>query len=94
MQRRSAAEVPTPVNVDLAEVSGPLPEAVVLPVLAPFYIGPAANFAMPTTAHPLPTAIPRFVIVDPKVIVVKSLPGASAPWAFYPRRVTSTGGSD
>jgi len=57
-------------------VSGPLHEAAVLPLLAPFYIGPNAKFATPTTAHPAPTAIPRFGIVDPTVIVVKSLPAA------------------
>jgi hypothetical protein len=52
-------------------VSGPLHVAAVLPLLAPFYIGPNARFATPTTAHPTPTAIPRFGIVDPKVILVK-----------------------
>jgi len=54
-----------------AAVSAPLHLAAVLPLLAPFYIGPDAKFATPTTAHPTPTAIPRFAIVDPKVILVK-----------------------
>jgi hypothetical protein len=56
-------------------VSGPLHEALVAPLLAPFYVNPDARFETPTTAHPAPTAIPRFGIVDPKVIVVKSPPG-------------------
>lgn len=60
-------------------VTGPLHEAAVLPLLAPFYLGPAATFETPTTAHPAPTAVPRFAIVDPKVIVVKSLPQSSMP---------------
>jgi hypothetical protein len=57
-------------------VSGPLHEAAVLPLLAPFYVTPDARFETPTTAHPTPTAIPRFAIVDPQVILVKSPPGA------------------
>lgn len=60
-------------------VSGPLHVAAVLPLLAPFYIVPDAHFETPTTAHPTPTAIPRFAIVDPKVILVKSAPVTSAP---------------
>jgi hypothetical protein len=59
-------------------VSGPLHVAAVLPLLAPFYIDPNAKFATPTTAHPAPTAIPRFAIIDPTVIVVKSLPVTAA----------------
>jgi len=55
-------------------VSGPLHEALILPLFAPFYLTSAANFATPTTAHPLPTAIPRFAVLDPKVILVKSAP--------------------
>jgi hypothetical protein len=60
-------------------ISGPLHEALALPLLAPFYIAPAAGFETPTTAHPAPTAIPRFAVVDPKVILVKSAPGALVP---------------
>jgi hypothetical protein len=56
-------------------VSGPLHEAAVLPLLAPFYVTPNAGFETPTTAHPAPTAIPRFAVVDPQVILVKSPPG-------------------
>jgi len=52
-------------------ITGGLHEALVLPLLAPFYIGPDARFDTPTTAHPLPTAIPRFAIVDPQVVLVK-----------------------
>ena len=57
-------------------VSGPLHEAAVLPLLAPFYVTPNAVFETPTTAHPAPTAIPRFAVIDPQVILVKSPPGA------------------
>jgi hypothetical protein len=60
-------------------ISGPLHEALIAPLLAPFYVSPDARFETPTTAHPAPTAIPRFGIVDPKVIVVKSPPGSSVP---------------
>ena len=56
-------------DVPLA-VSGPFHATLVSPLLAPFYIGPGAGFATPTTAHPTPTAIPRFAIVDPKIILV------------------------
>ncbi len=58
-------------------VSGPLHEAAVLSLFAPFYVGGNARFATPTTARPSPTAIPRFAIIDPEVVVVKSVPGAS-----------------
>lgn len=60
-------------------VSGPLHEAAVLPLVAPVYIGPDATLPTPTTAHPAPTAIPRFAIVDPKVILVKSPPVTAVP---------------
>jgi hypothetical protein len=66
-----------PFSLEFADVpvavSG-LHEALVSPLLAPFYIGPDATMATPTTAHPTPTAIPRFAIVDPAVILVKSTP--------------------
>jgi len=60
-------------------VSGPLHEAAVLSLFAPFYLGPNPTFPTPTTAHPAPTAIPRFAIVDPKVILVKAPPVTTPP---------------
>ena len=64
-----------PFVIEYADVpislSGPLSEAAVAPLFAPFYFVPDAHFATPTTAHPAPTAVPRFQVVDPKVIVVK-----------------------
>jgi hypothetical protein len=64
-------------------VSGPPHEAAVLSFFAPFYLGPNPTFPTPTTAHPAPTAIPRFAIVDPTVILVKAppvtAPGPTAP---------------
>jgi hypothetical protein len=71
-----------PFSVEYADVPvaviGGLHEALVSPLLAPFYIGPDAAFATPTTAHPTPTAIPRFAIVDPTVVLVKSPPVATS----------------
>ena len=60
-------------------VSGTLHEAAVLSLFAPFYLGANPTFPTPTTAHPAPTAIPRFAIGNPTVILVKAPPPVTTP---------------
>lgn len=60
-------------------VSGPPYEVGVVALLAPFYLGPDPTFPTPTTAHPEPTAIPRFAIGNPKVLLVKAPPVTAPP---------------
>lgn len=59
-------------------VSGPLHAALVYTTLAPFYLGPAANYATPSPAHPLPTAIPRFNATGNWTIVTGGAPVTAA----------------
>jgi hypothetical protein len=60
-------------------ITGGANEAAVLALFAPFYIGLDATLPTPTTAHPGPTAIPRFAIMDPRVILVKAPPVTTPP---------------
>lgn len=60
-------------NIPVA-ITSPFHEALSIPLLAPYYVTPAAGMATPTATDPAPTAIPRFSPVGLKILTIKPAP--------------------